>query len=108
MTKRDLLKAIDPIDKNVSWDEAYELVVHNDSETPIEFVVELLMLHFLILQNEAASLALRVHSNGKASIGRLTQACAQEIEDSMLQRISERGFSLRIEASRWSTPGKSV
>jgi len=101
-SQSDESAAIDPIDADVAWDEAYEVVIFDDSETPMEFVVELLERHFLILQKEAVELMLKVHSNGHASIGRLTQQSAEDVKSSMLTHISERSVPLRVEVSRWA------
>ena len=94
--------AIDPIDAEVSWDEAYEVVIYDDSETPMEFVVELLERHFLILQKEAVEFTLKVHTNGHIGIGRLTQQTAEDVKNSMLTHISKQSVPLRVEVSRWA------
>ena len=101
MTDTDF-EAINPIDESVSWDEAYEGVVHNDSVTPLEFVVELLMSHFLILQHEALQIALRVHSGGRSGIGRLSKEVAERVRDSMVSKSCADGQPLRVEGSKWS------
>jgi len=102
MSQDDQPTAINPIDEDVPWDEAYEVVVHNDSETTLEFVVELLMSHFLILQNEAVTFALRVHANGHTAIGRLTEQAARNVRDSMLSRSGRQGAPLKVEVSKWA------
>ena len=101
MTDTDI-EAIDPIDESVSWDQAYEVVVHNDSVTPLEFVVDLLMSHFLILQNEALQIALRVHAGGRSGVGRLSKDAAQSVRDSMMSKSDADGQPLRVEVSKWS------
>ncbi len=99
---REAPKAINPIDENVSWDEAYEVVIHNDTVTPLEFVVDLLMTHFTILQNDAVQIALRVHAAGKASIGRLSKESSERTKTSMMSASTSQDHPLRVDISKWS------
>ncbi|TAK76545.1 MAG: ATP-dependent Clp protease adapter ClpS [Gammaproteobacteria bacterium] len=47
----------------------YQIVVHNDDFTPMEFVVNVLEQFFYLDRRMAANIMLEAHVNGKATIG---------------------------------------
>ena len=56
----------------------YEVVLLNDNETPIEFVVRVLEVFFDMSFAEACTLMLRAHAEGKAVCGHLLARGSKE------------------------------
>lgn len=55
----------------------YKIVILNDDYTPMEFVVEILMTCFFVNKDEATSIMLAVHNDGKAVYGLYTKDVAE-------------------------------
>ena len=64
----------------------YQVIMHNDDYTPMDFVVEILMDIFHKGKDEAVMLMLTVHRSGQASVG----TYSYDIAASRLRRASER------------------
>ena len=76
--------------------ERYEVVLHNDDFTTMDFVVMLLVSVFHKSEAEANSIMLRVHNNGEGVAGTYTyDIAATKIKKSVTMARAE-GFPLRL------------
>ena len=55
----------------------YNVILHNDDYTPMDFVVELLNKYFFMTEEQATEVMLKVHHNGKAICGTYTNEVAE-------------------------------
>lgn len=74
----------------------YKVIFLNDNQTPIEFVIELLMSIFKHSEETAKELTLKIHDEGSAVVGIYTFEIAEQrgIEATHLSRQS--GFPLQV------------
>ncbi len=74
----------------------WKVVFHNDDQTPMEFVIELLTSVFKHSENTAKELTLEIHNTGCAVAGIYTHEVAETkgIESTQLARSN--GFPLQI------------
>ncbi|TPJ82281.1 ATP-dependent Clp protease adaptor ClpS [Mesorhizobium sp. B2-6-2] len=79
-------------------DEALQLVIHNDDQTPWAFVVDLIRSVFSRSEAEAEALTATVSQQGKAACGSYPSAVAKAMLDTAEQRIKAAGHPLRITA----------
>lgn len=82
MSDTDVQTDIAPVVKNVAM---WKVVLHNDDFTPMEFVVAVLRQIFQKPNEEAVSLMMRVHTEGKAVVGLYTR----EIAETKVQQTSD-------------------
>lgn len=75
-----------------------QLVIHNDDQTPWEFVVDLVRSVFDRSEAEAETFAATVTQQGKAECGSYPFAVAKAMLDTAQQRIKAAGHPLRITA----------
>lgn len=75
----------------------WKVVFLNDDQTPMEFVIELLMSIFKHSQNEAKDLTMEIHNTGSAVAGIYPFEIAEQrsVESTTLSRAN--GFPLRIQ-----------
>jgi ATP-dependent Clp protease adapter protein ClpS len=82
---------------DVRADAGYrEVVFHNDDETPLRFVVELLHSVFKKQLADAFRFAEAIHQEGRASCGSYPRDIASEMLEAARQRIDDSGHPLRI------------
>ena len=55
----------------------YQVVMHNDDFTPMEFVVNILEDLFFMNRKKATEMMLQIHTKGKTAIGRYTKEVAE-------------------------------
>lgn len=55
----------------------YQVILHNDDFTPMDFVVEILKEIFLMPEEKAIQIMLQVHQSGKAICGIYTRDIAE-------------------------------
>lgn len=71
--------AVAPADPELARPAMYQVVLHNDDYTPMDFVVEVLR-HFFHLDSEAAiEVMLTVHHRGRAGCGVFTRDVAETL-----------------------------
>ncbi|OGT57486.1 MAG: hypothetical protein A3F14_05415 [Gammaproteobacteria bacterium RIFCSPHIGHO2_12_FULL_43_28] len=63
----------------------YQVVVHNDDFTPMEFVVEVLETFFYMERGKAIEVMLNAHVNGNATCGCYTK----EVAETKIIKITE-------------------
>jgi ATP-dependent Clp protease adapter protein ClpS len=73
-----------------------QLIIHNDDDTPDQFVVDLLRQVFGKSEREAAALITQIEQKEKAVCGPYPQAVADALLKSAQQRISMEGHDLQI------------
>ena len=76
--------------------EPIQLVLHNDDETPLEFVVELLHSVFKTPIAESLWIAEEVNAHGRAICGIYSRSVADELIEAAQQRIRASGHPLLI------------
>ncbi|WP_247561689.1 ATP-dependent Clp protease adaptor ClpS [Bradyrhizobium sp. 138] len=84
--------------------QAAQLLIHNDDDTPDEFVIDLLRQVFGKPEREAAALIAEIERSGKAASGPYPQAVADALFKSAQQRISVEGLNLQITLETIKTP----
>ena len=84
--------------------EPAQLVIHNDDDTPDQFVIELLRQVFGKSEREAAALITQIEQKEKAICGPYPQSVAEALFRSAQQRVSLQGHSLRITLEAIKTP----
>lgn len=74
----------------------YNIVIHNDDTTPMEFVIMLLMEVFDKTLEQANDLTVEVHEKGKGIVGTYTKEIAHSKHSEAQQIINNVGFELKI------------
>ncbi len=88
------VKQKDHIDLNEP--KQFNVVIHNDNFTPMDFVVLVLMLVFNKPQDEATSLMLKVHRTGKAVAGSYSYDIAMSKIDKATTLARDNKYPLRF------------
>lgn len=74
----------------------YQVIMHNDDYTPMEFVVEILMDIFHKGQEEATVLMMTVHNGGRAAVGCYSYDIALSKLRAAADRAGEEGYPFRM------------
>lgn len=74
----------------------YQVIMHNDDFTTMEFVVDILIHIFRKDQIEAERLMLLVHKSGRAAVGVYPYDIAVTKVQTAAARASEEGFPFRM------------
>ncbi|MCH5344570.1 MAG: ATP-dependent Clp protease adaptor ClpS [Acetatifactor sp.] len=74
----------------------YQVIMHNDDFTSMEFVVEILIDIFRKDQIEAERLMIMVHESGKAAVGSYPYDIAVTKVQAATARAKEKGFPFRL------------
>ena len=74
----------------------YNVIMHNDDFTTMEFVVEILVEIFYKSETEAESLMMTVHKGGKAVIGCYSYDIAVSKVNAARTRAKAAGFPFKI------------
>lgn len=72
----------------------YEVILHNDDYTPMEFVVDVLRAVFCFDENTATRIMMRVHYDGKASCGVFELAEAEQKAADIIALARDEGHPL--------------
>lgn len=73
----------------------YQVLLHNDDYTTMEFVVSVLMEIFRKTADQATSIMLAVHQNGEGIAGVYYRQIAETKIEEVRVRASQAGFPLR-------------
>jgi len=84
--------------------EPAQLVIHNDDDTPEEFVLDLLRQVFGKSEREAAALITQIEQKEKAVCGPYPQSVAEALFKSARRRISLEGHDLQVTLEAIKTP----
>lgn len=80
---------------NIREPKHYQVIMHNDDFTSMEFVVEILMDIFHKNEPEAERLMLMVHNSGKAAVGAYPYDIAMTKVQTAMARARQEGFPFR-------------
>jgi ATP-dependent Clp protease adapter protein ClpS len=84
------------MDQLSAVDTPIQLVFHNDDDTPIEFVMQLLRDVFGKHAQDVLALTMLIHKHDKAVCGPFPPAVAQALLEVVQERITRAGHPLRI------------
>jgi ATP-dependent Clp protease adapter protein ClpS len=84
-----------------------EVIFHDDDETPLQFLMELLHSVFEKQMADALRFTDEIHKEGRASCGTYPRDVAHELLEAARQRIRAAGHPLRI-TSRAATPDDEI
>ena len=73
----------------------FDLVLQNDDETPMEFVVEVLKKHVGMDEPTAIEAMIKVHKNGSCIVFRNTKEIIEEMESRISNDASVEGYPLK-------------
>lgn len=76
----------------------YNVIMHNDNFTPMDFVVSVLTTVFAKSTVEAQEITTYIHEKGKAIVGTYSQEVAEQKVKDVTKLASHHGYPLRTEA----------
>ena len=82
-------------EQEVKEPRKYQVLLHNDDYTTMEFVVEILMRVFHKSETEATAIMLAVHHQGVGLCGEFTAEVAETKVDMVHRLARSAGFPLR-------------
>lgn len=88
MKDRSLIQVREP--------QKYQVIMHNDDFTPMDFVVDILMELFEKTEDEAERLMLEVHEGQKAVVGVYSYDIARTKVNLAIQRARKEGYPFRV------------
>lgn len=81
---------------NIKEPDKYNVVIHNDDFTTMDFVIVVLKEVFFMSEENAMALMLQVHKSGKAIVGSYTYDIAVSKRLKATEMARENGFPLRL------------
>lgn len=84
MNELDFMQEIEDI-KKVEEPKRYNLVLHNDNDTPFDFVVDVLIMFLHLPVENAGELTFHAHENGRSICGQYSR----EIAETLVYNISQ-------------------
>jgi ATP-dependent Clp protease adaptor protein ClpS len=72
----------------------YEVILHNDDFTPMDFVIDLLMRYFRLPIEQATEIMLQIHHQGSAVCGTYFKEIAETKVNQVQQRARAEGYPL--------------
>ena len=76
--------------------DSYKVILYNDEETTMEFVIELLEQVFFLNSEEANTLMLRIHNEGSGVAGVYLYDIAMSKTQKAITKARKEGFPLVI------------
>lgn len=76
----------------------YQVILHNDDFTPMDFVVDILMRYFKKDIDQATEIMLRIHHQGSAICGVYSKEIAETKVSQVSQHARKEGFPLLVTA----------
>jgi len=93
-----MLRALPPIPERIEKEETetteaplYDIIIHNDDTTPMDFVIHILNTIFSIPNPNAANIMYTAHLNGEAYVQTLPKLEAQ-------RRVGKARFAARLQS----------
>ncbi|MBQ2400530.1 MAG: ATP-dependent Clp protease adaptor ClpS [Lachnospiraceae bacterium] len=74
----------------------YQVIMHNDDYTPMDFVVDILMSIFHKNEAEANILMMKVHREGEAAVGSYSYDVAISKQRMAVALAAEEGYPFRL------------
>lgn len=84
----------------------YQVVLHNDDYTTMEFVVHVLMKFFYKTETESTQIMLHVHHRGYGIVGLFTRDVAETKASQVMDYAKQNGHPLRVTAEPEGASGK--
>jgi len=81
-------------DTKLQFPKRYEVLLHNDDYTTMDFVIEILIEYFHKSELEAYNLMLKIHKEGSAVCGQYTKEIAQTKVEQVKATAKQNGFPL--------------
>lgn len=81
---------------NIREPRRYQVIMHNDDFTPMDFVVELLRTYFHKDEVEAVHLMMKVHESGRASVGTYPRDIAASKVENATAKARQEGYPFRM------------
>ncbi|MGM0622636.1 MAG: ATP-dependent Clp protease adapter ClpS [Campylobacterota bacterium] len=82
------------IDTKLQLPKKYEVLLHNDDYTTMDFVIEILIEFFHKSEHEAYNIMLKIHKEGLAVCGIYTKEIAQTKVEQVKAAAKQSGFPL--------------
>ena len=88
------------IKQKITEPDLYKVIFLNDNQTPMEFVIDVLVQIFKHSDTTARDLTIKIHEEGSAVVGVYTYEIAEQkcVEDTNLSRT--HGFPLQIKVEK--------
>jgi ATP-dependent Clp protease adaptor protein ClpS len=96
MTTAVDVKIDEKITVKITEPKRYKVLFLNDDYTPIDFVIELLIVVFKHTQDTAKDLTMKVHNEGSAVAGIYSYEIAEQKGTEATQLSRQHGFPLQI------------
>jgi ATP-dependent Clp protease adaptor protein ClpS len=91
------------IDENIKQDFReplrYKVILLNDDQTPMDWVIDVLVTIFKHSESTAKELTLTIHNEGSGIAGIYTYEIAEQKSVEAISASRERGFPLQIKVS---------
>ena len=95
-TFKDDIKIDEKIKKTTMLPKKYKVVILNDDQTPMEWVIGVLVDTFKHTHTKAEALTLAIHSDGSAVAGIYSYEIAEQKSVEAMTRSRNNGFPLQI------------
>lgn len=73
----------------------YNVILHNDDKTPMDFVTEILKLNFDKSEEEAHVIMMTVHMTGQAVVGQYSKEVAESLVNTTILAAKQYGYPLK-------------
>jgi ATP-dependent Clp protease adaptor protein ClpS len=84
------------IKQRIDVPKKYKVVLLNDDQTPMDWVIDVLMTIFKHSETTAKELTLTIHNEGAGVAGTYTYEIAEQKTTEAINASRDRGFPLRI------------
>ena len=95
-TLDEVVKIDEVLKKEIKEPPMYKVIFLNDEQTPMEWVIELLVTIFKHSSSSAEALTLEIHNNESAVVGTYSYEIAEQKTIEATQSSREHGFPLQI------------
>jgi ATP-dependent Clp protease adaptor protein ClpS len=82
------------LDLSLQLPKKYEVLLHNDDYTTMDFVVEILMEFFHKSKPDAYAIMIKIHKQGHAVCGKYTKEIAEMKVNQVKAAAKQNGFAL--------------
>ena len=90
------VKSRELVTTNLKPPNKYKVIVINDDQTPVEFVIVMLITVFRHTQDSATALTIKVHNEGSAVAGLSTYEIAEQKMIDAINMARENSYPLQI------------
>jgi len=103
MSDVDILEDIkidEKIEKKLEEPKKYKVVMLNDDQTPMDWVIDVLKTIFKHSQETAKKITLEIHNDGAGIVGVYTYEIAEQKTNEAIVASREHGFPLAIKMEK--------